>query len=146
MPAAFVYVGLMTDFETIADDMAFLDDWEDRYKYIIDLGRALAPLSEAEHDDTHKVRGCASQVWLVFDEASPGAIRFRGDSDAHIVKGLIALLHALYDGKPAADVLATDAKAALARLDLEAHITPQRSNGLSAMIERIRAQAAAEAG
>jgi len=131
----------MTDFQTIADDIAFLDDWDERYKYIIDLGRTLEPLSEAEHSDANKVRGCASQVWLVFDETQPGRITFRGDSDAHIVKGLIALLHGLYNGKSAQDVLAIDATAELASIDLQDHITPQRSNGLTAMIARIRAVA-----
>ncbi|GGD09262.1 SufE family protein [Aquisalinus flavus] len=136
----------MTDFQTIADDIAFLDDWEERYKYIIDLGRTLEPLSEAEHSDANKVRGCASQVWLVFDETEPDRITFRGDSDAHIVKGLIALLHGLYNGKSASDVLAIDAPAALGTIDLQDHITPQRSNGLTAMIARIRAAAARQDG
>lgn len=132
----------MTDFDTIADDFAFLDDWDDRYKYIIDLGRSLQPLSPAEHADVNKVKGCASQVWLVFDKSSEGKLLFRGDSDAHIVKGLIALLHALYNGKSPVDVQAIDAAAELARLDLQDHITPQRSNGLNAMVQRIRVQAA----
>lgn len=131
----------MTDFDTIAGDLEFLDDWDERYKYIIELGRTLAPLSEEEHADANKVRGCASQVWLVFDAADKDRISFRGDSDAHIVKGLVALLHALYDGKSPEEVLATDARAALSRIELEDHITPQRSNGLTAMIGTIRAVA-----
>ncbi|NHK29568.1 SufE family protein [Parvularcula flava] len=136
----------MNDFQTIADDIAFLDDWDERYKYIIDLGRTLEPLSENEHSDANKVRGCASQVWLVFDETASDRIAFRGDSDAHIVKGLIALLHGLYNGKSAGDVLAIDASAALAKIDLQDHITPQRSNGLTAMIARIRAVAERQNG
>ncbi len=133
----------MPDFETIIDDFAFLGDWEERYKYIIDLGQQLEPLSEAEHIDANKVRGCASQVWLKFDDADPALLRFRGDSDAHIVRGLIALLISLYAGKAASDVLQIDAKEALAKLDLADHITPQRSNGLASMIDVIRQRAGA---
>ena len=132
--------------DDIIADFELLDDWEDRYRYVIELGKTLAPLPDAEHNDANKVRGCASQVWLVFDPTDDGRVVFRGDSDAHIVKGLVALLHALYSGRPATEVLAIDARAELARLDLEDHITPQRSNGLGAMAERIRAHAAGLAG
>ena len=131
----------MPEFETIVDDFSFLDEWEERYKYLIDLGNQLALLDEDEFSDANKVRGCASQVWLVFDEAGDDRLKFRGTSDAHIVRGLIALLVALYDGKPKQDVLAIDTKAELAKLDLEDHITPQRSNGLVAMVGRIRTEA-----
>ncbi len=131
------------DFQTIIDDFSFLDDWEERYKYIIDLGGQLAPLSDEELTDTNKVRGCASQVWLTFDDVDGGILKFRGESDAHIVKGLIALLIALYDGQTKADAARIDPKAELAKLDLQDHITPQRSNGLVSMIERIRAQTSA---
>lgn len=132
----------MTDFDTIIDDFSFIEEWEERYKYIIDLGQRLSPLEEAEHNDANKVRGCASQVWLVFDEqAEDNGLHIRGDSDAHIVKGLIALLIALYTGKTPEDALAIDATAELAKLDLADHITPQRSNGVASMVTRIRQQA-----
>ncbi|MEL7491154.1 MAG: SufE family protein [Pseudomonadota bacterium] len=128
----------MTDFQTILDDFAFLDDWDDRYKYLIDLGRNLAPYPEEKRDDIHKVRGCASQVWLN-SEIKDGVLSFEGDSDAHIVKGLVAIMIALYSGKSPTAVLATDPEEALAPLDLADHLTPQRSNGLAAMITRIQA-------
>jgi cysteine desulfuration protein SufE len=132
----------MPRFDDIVADFAFLDDWDDRYKYLIDLGRALPPYPDEKRDDAHKVRGCASQVWL--DAAvDAGRIAFTGDSDAHIVKGLAAVLLALYSGKTAAEILATDAGAALAPLDLSAHLTPQRSNGLASMAARMRAIAQA---
>ncbi len=129
----------MPDFETITDDFAFLDDWEERYKYLIDLGQQLDALSPEEQCDRNKVRGCASQVWLVFDESDPRKLQFRGASDAHIVSGLVALLIALYSGLDKQAALAIDAKAELAKLDLQDHITPQRSNGLISMIKKIQA-------
>lgn len=132
----------MTSFDDILADFAFLDDWDDRYKYLIDLGRSLAPYPEEKRDDAHKVRGCASQVWL--DPQREGdRLAFAGDSDAHIVKGLVALLIALYSGKTPREILAIDAHEALAPLDLSAHLTPQRSNGVASMIARIRAIAEA---
>ena len=131
----------MTDFQTIVDDMTFLDDWEDRYKYVIDLGRALPELPEAERTEETKVRGCASQVWLISEEADGDRLVFRGDSDAHIVKGLVALLIALYSGKTRAEIRDTDAEAALAPLDLAAHLSAQRANGLASMLARIKAAA-----
>ena len=127
----------MSDFEDIAGDFAFLEDWDDRYKYLIDLGRTLEPYPEERRDDAHKVRGCASQVWLHASNED-GGIRFVGDSDAHIVKGLVALLIALYNGKSKSEILSTDPAAALASFDLDAHLTPQRSNGLHSMVNRIR--------
>lgn len=132
----------MPSFDDILADFAFLDDWDDRYKYLIDLGRALPPYPEEKRDDAHKVRGCASQVWL---EATvdDGRILLEGDSDAHIVKGLVAVLLSLYSGKTPAEILAIDAAAALSPLDLSAHLTPQRSNGLASMAARIRAIAEA---
>lgn len=135
---------MATDIDSIRDDLAFLDDWEERYRYIIDLGRTLAPLSEAELAETNKVRGCASQVWLVSSVHRDGGtprLTFRGDSDAHIVKGLVALALALYSGKTAAEILATDAQAFFAEIGLKEHLTPQRSNGLASMVERIKADA-----
>jgi len=134
----------MPSFDDIAADLAFLDDWDDRYKYLIDLGRALPPYPENKRDAVHKVKGCASQVWL-HATRDDGKMKFEGDSDAHIVKGLVALLLALYADRTPAEILNLDARAALARLDLEAHLTPQRSNGLVAMIARINEFAAAAA-
>ena len=137
------------DFEEIAETFEFLDDWEDRYRTIIEMGRDMAPLEEALKVPATKVEGCASQVWLVpeIEGEGPGAVyRFRGDSDAMIVKGLIAVLHALYAGLSVSDVLKIDAGAEMARLGLDDHLSAQRSNGLRAMVERIRAQAAAVAG
>ena len=138
----------MPTFDDIAADFAFLDEWDERYKYLIDLGRALEPYPEAFRDEAHKVRGCASQVWLHAEEAEKNgsrAIKFHGDSDAHIVKGLVALLIALYADKTPEEILATDARAALAPFDLEGHLTPQRSNGLASMIKRAGEIAAARA-
>ncbi|MAW80162.1 MAG: cysteine desulfuration protein SufE [Parvularcula sp.] len=134
----------MTSFDDIAGDFAFLDEWDDRYKYLIDLGRNLEPYPEEHRDEAHKVRGCASQVWLHASEDGD-AIVLKGDSDAHIVKGLVALLIALYSGKSSQEIMAVDPQAALAPFDLEGHLTPQRSNGLASMIKRIREIAAQDA-
>jgi cysteine desulfuration protein SufE len=132
--------------ENLQSDFAVLDDWEDRYRYIIELGRTLAPMPEALKTDATKVRGCASQVWLVTtpEPASNGAgpvLHFQGDSDAHIVRGLIAILFALYEGKPAKEILAIEPQTVFDALGLKEHLTPQRSNGLASMVERIRADA-----
>ncbi len=135
----------MASFDDIRADFEFLDAWDERYKYLIDLGRELAPYPQAHRNDRHKVRGCASQVWL--HASDDGAtLSFKGDSDAHIVKGLVALLIALYSGKNAAEIVAIDPAAALAPFDLKDHLTPQRSNGLHSMVNRIRAIAAEKAG
>ena len=125
----------------LAEDFDLIGDWEEQIQYVIELGRDLAPLSEAEHSDANKVRGCASQVWLVTG-TSDGLMQFRGDSDAHIVRGLIAILLRLYSGRTPADILAFDAKAAFKRLGLDGTLSTQRSNGLASMIERIRKDAA----
>ena len=132
-----------TELEDLAAEFDLLGDWEERYRHVIDLGRALAPLAEAEHSDANKVRGCASQVWLVTERSDDGRLRFRGDSDAHIVRGLIALLLRLYSGRTPAEILAFDAKAAFAQLGLAGALSTQRSNGLFSMVERIRRDAAA---
>lgn len=130
----------------LQSDFELLDDWEDRYRYIIELGRTLAPLPDALRTEATKVRGCASQVWL-FSETRPAAngggpvLHFQGDSDAHIVRGLVAILFALYQDKPAREILAIDPQAVFASLGLKDHLTPQRSNGLASMVERIRADA-----
>ncbi len=131
-------------FEAIADDFAFLDDWEDRYRHVIELGKAMPPMDEALKVPATKVDGCASQVWIQprVDGIGSGArFDFEGDSDAMIVRGLIAVLHALYAGLAPGDVLATDAAAELGRLGLDQHLSAQRSNGLRAMVGRIRALA-----
>lgn len=125
----------------LADDFELLGDWEERYRHVIDLGRALTPLAEEERTEENRVRGCASQVWLI-TEPGDGKLSFRGDSDAHIVRGLIALLLRLYSGTSAAEILAFDARAALKSLGLDEALSTQRSNGLAAMIERIRRDAA----
>ena len=126
----------------LAETFEFLGDWEERYRYVIDLGRALTPLADAERSDANKVRGCASQVWLVMRAGADGTLRFRGDSDAHIVRGLIAILMSLYSGRTAAEILAFDARGAFARLGLTGALSRQRSNGLFSMVERIRQDAA----
>jgi cysteine desulfuration protein SufE len=129
------------DFEAIVDDFAFLDDWEDRYRYVIELGRKMPPLEDALKVPATKVDGCASQVWLHAEiEGRDKAARFgfRGDSDAMIVRGLIAVLSALYCSLPPGEVLLVDPQAELRRLGLDAHLSSQRSNGLRAMVARLR--------
>jgi cysteine desulfuration protein SufE len=130
--------------DEISENFAILDEWDDRYRYLIELGRMLAPLPEAARMDANKVQGCASQVWLTTDIArgpSGPVLSFAGDSDAHIVRGLIAILFAMYSQKPASAILATDALALFDRLGLREHLTPQRSNGLKSMVGRIRDEA-----
>ncbi|HPG89947.1 MAG TPA: SufE family protein [Hyphomicrobium sp.] len=131
--------------DDIQSDFALLEDWEDRYRYVIELGRGLPAFPDSLRTDANKVRGCASQVWLatmlnVTASGQPG-MAMRGTSDALIVQGLIAILFAIYDGKSLDEILATDAQAAFAKLGLKEHLTPQRSNGLAAMVERTRADA-----
>lgn len=128
-------------FEEIAETFEFLDDWEDRYAHVIDMGRAMPPLDDAFKVPATKVDGCASQVWLV-PKVEDGVFTFLGASDAMIVSGLIAILQALYNGLPAGEVAQVDARAELERLGLNDHLSAQRSNGLRAMIERIRLVAA----
>lgn len=134
----------MPDIDAIEQNFALLDDWEDRYRYVIELGRDLEPLPAAGRAEANRVKGCASQVWLetAVDGTVDPHLSFKGDSDAHIVKGLIAILLALYSGKRASAILDADATALLARLGLDAHLTPQRSNGVKAMVDRIRRDAA----
>jgi cysteine desulfuration protein SufE len=133
--------------DDLRGDFSFLDDWEDRYRYILELGRTLEPLSEAAHNDANKVRGCVSQVWL---ELTPAAnadgepvLHYRGDSDSHLVRGLIAIALALYSDRTAREIVSSDASSFFRELGLEQHLTPQRSNGVRAMVERIRADALA---
>jgi cysteine desulfuration protein SufE len=127
--------------DELAAEFDLLGDWEERYRYVIDLGRELKPLSDAERGDANKVRGCASQVWLVTEPRSDGTLRFRGDSDAHIVRGLIAVLLRLFSGRRPEEILAFDAKAAFEKLGLSGALSAQRSNGLASMVTRIRRDA-----
>lgn len=133
--------------DEIIENFTLLDEWDDRYRYLIELGRTLEPLPEAARNDANKVRGCASQVWLATDVKPNGAggpvLKFVGDSDAHIVRGLIAVLFALHSGQHARDILSTDAVALFERLGLREHLTPQRSNGFRSMVDRIRKDAQA---
>ncbi len=134
------------DFAEIRDGFAFLDQWEDKYRYLIELGRMLEPLPEDARTPANKVEGCASQVWLwTTPEGGDGGRRlhFVGDSDAHIVRGLMAVALALFDRRTPAEIAAIDAEAAFAELDLASHLSSQRANGLRAMIRRIKAEARA---
>lgn len=137
----------MADIDEIIDNFSLLDEWDDRYRYLIELGRDLPPLASEAHNDANKVQGCASQVWLDTRVRPNGAggpvLSFVGDSDAHIVRGLIAILFAMYSGRNAKDILATDAVALFEKMGLREHLTPQRSNGFRSMVERIHSDARA---
>jgi cysteine desulfuration protein SufE len=131
--------------DEIIGNFELLDEWEDRYRYLIELGRTLEPLPKDAYTDANKVRGCASQVWLettpARDAEGRTALSFRGDSDAHIVRGLVALVLALYSGRPAQEIAETDAAPLFKELGLSEHLTPQRANGLRSMVERIKREA-----
>lgn len=132
--------------DTLKEDFSVIDEWEDRYRYVIELGRALPPLAEQERIPANKVQGCASQVWIAAHEEKNGSeprLSFTGDSDALIVKGLIAIIFRLFSGRPASEILATDAGAVLDELGLREHLTPQRSNGVASMVTRIKTDAQA---
>lgn len=129
------------ELEAILADFDLIDDWEERYRYLIELGRTLEPLPDAARTEANKVKGCASQVWLETRLLPDGALAFRGDSDAHIVKGLVRLAIAVYGGRTAEAILATDIQPIFDRLGLSQHLTPQRSNGVRAMVERIKSDA-----
>jgi len=132
---------MMPTFDEILANFEFIDDWEERYRYIIELGKLMPQLPEEAHNDANKVQGCASQVWLeTCVEQADGVpiLKLRGDSDAHIVRGLVALLIALYSGRAADDILKTDAAEIFDSLGLSEHLTPQRSNGVRAMVQRIQ--------
>jgi len=137
----------MAEIAEIIDNFSVLDDWDDRYRYLIELGRDLPPLAAVAHSDANKVQGCASQVWLDTTVRPNGAdgpvLTFEGDSDAHIVRGLIAILFAMYSGKTARDILGIDAISHFEEMGLREHLTPQRSNGFRSMVERIRSDARA---
>lgn len=143
--------GILTTLKDLQSDFELLDDWEDRYRYIIELGRGLPDMPAGLKTEATKVRGCASQVWLWSDagdrsgEGGP-VLTFVGDSDAHIVRGLIAILFSLYNGKPAQEILDVEPHTVLGALGLDEHLTPQRSNGLASIVERIRADARAALG
>jgi cysteine desulfuration protein SufE len=134
-----------TSIDEIIENFALLEEWDDRYRYLIELGRALPPLPETARNDANKVRGCASQVWLATSIKPNGGtgplLTFEGDSDAHIVRGLIAVLFALYSGKDAREILSADAVKLFEELGLREHLTPQRSNGFRSMVDRIRRDA-----
>ena len=134
----------MTTIDEIRDNFELLEDWDDRYRYVIELGRTLEPMPEAEHSAANKVQGCVSQVWLqklVDRDGGASVLKYRGDSDAHIVRGLVAILLSLYSGRSPQDILATDALAVFDEFGFRDHLTPQRSNGLRSMVERIRTDA-----
>jgi cysteine desulfuration protein SufE len=135
----------MTTIDEIRENFELLEDWDDRYRYVIELGRTLEPMTEAEHSAANKVQGCASQVWLSksLDRSDNGEalLKYLGDSDAHIVRGLIAILLTLYSGHTPQQILATDAISVFNEFGFREHLTPQRSNGLRAMVERIRTDA-----
>jgi cysteine desulfuration protein SufE len=136
----------MPTIDEIVENFSLLDDWDDRYRYLIELGRMLAPLPDTARTEVTKVRGCTSQVWLstaVEDKGGEPVLTFIGDSDAHIVRGLVAILLALYSGQPASHIVATDAVALFDKLSLREHLTPQRSNGFRSMVDRIQTEARA---
>lgn len=136
---------MTTTLSEILETFDFLDDWEDRYKYLIDLGKEMPDLADAEKTDANKVRGCVSQVWLItsIDKTGDGTpvLSFRGDSDALIVQGLVAIVTSLFSGKTAQEILDTDVEGIFTKLGLQEHLTPQRSNGLKSMVGRIRSDA-----
>ncbi|MDQ6436856.1 SufE family protein [Mesorhizobium sp. LHD-90] len=136
---------MMNTIQAIRDDFAFLDEWEDKYRYVIDLGESLPAFPEAARDAAHKVQGCVSQVWLVTQrgEGPDPVLTFLGDSDAHIVRGLVAIMLALFSGRRAGEIVSTDAEGLMRSLGLNEHLTPQRANGLRAMVKRIKQDAQA---
>lgn len=136
----------MSNIESIIEDFEFIDDWEDRYKYVIDLGKKLPALSDSEKSDEYKVKGCVSQVWLIADidnsSSDQPILRFRGDSDAHIVRGLVAIMLTAFSNLSAKEITELDENALFAKLGLVEHLTPQRANGLRSMVARIKQYAA----
>jgi cysteine desulfuration protein SufE len=134
---------MTTTIQTIRDDFSLLDEWEDRYRYVIELGESLPPFPDAERTPANKVPGCVSQVWLTTSRGSEPdpVITFQGDSDAHIVRGLVAIMLALFSGRAASEILRTDAEATLKALGLDEHLSPQRANGVRSMVKRIKRDA-----
>jgi cysteine desulfuration protein SufE len=143
MDASVLEAPIDSELAELSAEFEVLGDWEERYRYVIDLGRDLAPLTDAERSDANKVRGCASQVWLVTEPQADGTVKFRGDSDAHIVRGLIAILLRLFSGRRPTEIVAFDAPAAFEALGLKGALSQQRSNGLASMLARIRRDAEA---
>ena len=145
MPETMIAAPDTMTLDEIVENFSLLEEWDDRYRYVIELGRGLSPLSERDRTEVNKVQGCASQVWLATrvhpDGAGGPVLTFAGDSDAHIVRGLIAILFAMFSGKHAREILSTDAIAAFEHLGLREHLTPQRSNGFRSMVDRIRTDA-----
>jgi cysteine desulfuration protein SufE len=144
MSGSYHRFSMLPAIDEIVSNFELLDDWEERYRYLIELGRMMEPLPDEAHSDVNKVQGCASQVWLQTDVKSPAGqpvLHLLGDSDAHIVRGLVALLISLYHGKTASEALSTDALGLFKELGLSEHLTPQRSNGVRSMVERIRRDA-----
>ncbi len=134
-----------TTLDDVREAFALFDSWEDRFAYVIELGRKLPPLPPEAYTDAFRVKGCTSKVWLVPERDADGRLIFRGDSDAHLVKGLVALMLLIFSGRRPDEILATDAKAILAEFDLEQHLSPMRANGLNAMLRRIQELAEAAA-
>ncbi len=136
----------MIAYDKLVEDFEFLDDWEDKYRYVIEIGRDLEDMPESDKTDENKVQGCVSQVWLTYevDKSDPDdpVIRFKGDSDAHIVRGLVAIMLSAYSGKRASEIVRLDENEIFARLGLIENLTPQRANGLRAMVKRIKQEAA----
>jgi len=132
-----------SEIEELIEEFDLLGDWEQRYSYLIDLGKALPDFSDEDRNEANKVKGCVSQVWLITEKAGSNHLVFRADSDAHIVRGLAALLVRLYSGRTREEILSVDARDVLAKIGLSEHLSPQRSNGLTSMIGRIRAAAEA---
>lgn len=137
-------MSLQSDIDTLIDEFDLLDDWEQRYRYLIDMGKDLPPFPEDARNEAHRVKGCVSQVWLIArrDETNRGIHVFEADSDAHIVRGLAALLIRIYSGRTSAEIRSVDAREVLSRIGLAEHLSPQRSNGLNSMIARIQSEAA----
>jgi cysteine desulfuration protein SufE len=131
----------MAELDDLIDDFELIEDWEERYRFLIEIGRRLEPLPDAARTEANKVKGCASQVWLETTAHPDGRLTFRGDSDAHIVRGLVTLTLAIFSGRTAAEIAATDHAAIFDRLGLAQHLTPQRSNGVRAMVDRVKADA-----
>ncbi|WP_339748461.1 SufE family protein [uncultured Maricaulis sp.] len=132
---------IQAEIEDLVEEFDLLDDWEQRYRYLIDMGKALPPLPEADRNEATRVQGCVSQVWLVVEPGEDDRLIFHADSDAHIVRGLAALLLRLYSDRSREDILSVDARDVLGRIGLSEHLSPQRSNGLTSMIGRIRGAA-----
>lgn len=144
MPCDYI-LRMVTTIQTIRDDFSLLEEWEDRYRYVIELGEALPDFPDAQKTPTNKVPGCVSQVWLTTEYGSgcDAVLTFHGDSDAHIVRGLVAIMLALFSGQKASKILSTDAEETLKTLGLDEHLSPQRANGLRSMVKRIKRDAEA---